>query len=117
MGILGLAVIAVTMFLSTNNTNNSSSDLSLAGLMSVNLAHASCESNTDPYGGGCTIPKKPESKYFRFGTYVWVEINNPSTTTSLSVQTQNGTTVTASITSNSGRSYGYWDCEGWFGDC
>ena len=40
IGILGIAVIAAAMFFSTNNVNGSSSDTSLASLMSLNSANA-----------------------------------------------------------------------------
>ncbi|WP_269243387.1 hypothetical protein [Flavobacterium limnophilum] len=40
LGILGVAVIAATMFFSTNNVNGSSSDASLASLITLNTANA-----------------------------------------------------------------------------
>jgi len=46
IGILGVAVIAATMFFSANNVNGSSSDTSLASLMSMNVASAQTESST-----------------------------------------------------------------------
>ncbi|WP_281299289.1 hypothetical protein [Flavobacterium limnophilum] len=46
LGILGVTVMAVTMFLSTNNTNGASSDVNLAGLIGINNANAE---NCDDY--------------------------------------------------------------------
>jgi len=43
IGILGVAVIAATMFFSANNVSGSSSDISLASLMSMNNANAQSE--------------------------------------------------------------------------
>jgi len=40
IGILGVAMIAATMFFSANNVNVSSSDASLASLMGMNTANA-----------------------------------------------------------------------------
>lgn len=40
IGILGVAVIAATMFFSANNVNGSSSDASLASLVGMNSANA-----------------------------------------------------------------------------
>lgn len=46
IGFLGVAVIAATMFLNSNNVNNSSNDLKLASLLSINTANA----EVDPDG-------------------------------------------------------------------
>lgn len=43
IGILGVAVIAVTMFFNTNNASDSGSDVSLASLMNMNIAYATGE--------------------------------------------------------------------------
>lgn len=43
IGILGVVIIAATMFF-TNNTNVTSSDTNLASLMNMNVAHAQTES-------------------------------------------------------------------------
>jgi hypothetical protein len=40
IGILGVAVIAMAMFFSTNSLNNSSGDLDLASLLNMNTANA-----------------------------------------------------------------------------
>ncbi|WP_417941934.1 hypothetical protein [Flavobacterium sp. RS13.1] len=40
IGILGVGVIAATMFFSANNLNGSSSDTSLASLINMNVANA-----------------------------------------------------------------------------
>jgi hypothetical protein len=40
IGVLGVAVIAATMFFNTNGVNSSSSDSSLAGLLAMNTANA-----------------------------------------------------------------------------
>ncbi|WP_269243377.1 hypothetical protein [Flavobacterium limnophilum] len=48
LGILGVTVMAVTMFLSTNNTNGASSDVNLAGLFTFNSANAQTECDVKP---------------------------------------------------------------------
>lgn len=40
IGILGVAVIAMAMFLNTNNMNSSNGDLDLANLLTMNTANA-----------------------------------------------------------------------------
>jgi hypothetical protein len=42
IGILGVAVIAVAMFFSSNAVNSSMGDLNLASLISLNNANAEC---------------------------------------------------------------------------
>jgi hypothetical protein len=53
IGVLGLAVIAATIFFSANNVSGSISDASLASLTSLNEAHADAETNTT-----CTVTTK-----------------------------------------------------------
>jgi hypothetical protein len=50
IGILGVAVIAAAMFFSANNVSGSSSDIGLASLMNMNVAHADSEGGTT-----CTV--------------------------------------------------------------
>lgn len=53
IGVLGVAVIAATMFFNTNNVSGSSSDIGLASLMNMNVAYAdgeySCTATTTCY--------------------------------------------------------------------
>lgn len=68
IGILSVAVFSAVMFLNTDVTNGSNSDLNLASLGSLNTASASCEMWSWPQscnsfdrcssfgsGGGCNI--------------------------------------------------------------
>lgn len=48
LGILGVAVIVAAMFLNTNAVNGSSSDTSLANLLTLNSANAECIPNDNP---------------------------------------------------------------------
>lgn len=50
IGILGVAVIAATMFFNTNNVNGYSSDASLASLVTLNSANAQ---NSEGSGINC----------------------------------------------------------------
>lgn len=43
IGIVGVVLFAVAMFLNTNNSKTSNESLSLASLVSLNTASASCE--------------------------------------------------------------------------
>lgn len=47
IGILGVAVIATTMFFSANNVNDSTKDISLSSLISLNNANATENSGPD----------------------------------------------------------------------
>ena len=48
IGILGIVVIAATMFFSANEVNGSNSDISLTSLMTLNSANAECVVSTIP---------------------------------------------------------------------
>lgn len=70
-GILGVAIIAATMFFSANNLDGSNLDISLAGLMNINVAHSEDGVNTAIYWeeeNDCMIPN-PNGTY-RLGTYI-----------------------------------------------
>lgn len=45
IGILGIAVIAATMFFNTNGVSSSTTDLRLASLLSINTANAEVDPN------------------------------------------------------------------------
>jgi hypothetical protein len=56
IGILGVMVIAVAMFFSTNTINSSNGDLNLANLVNMNPANAGghyddCDTQTGMHGG------------------------------------------------------------------
>lgn len=51
IGVLGVAMIAATMFFNANNVNNFSLDSSLTSLLTMNAANAEETSGSD---GGCT---------------------------------------------------------------
>jgi hypothetical protein len=53
IGILGVAVIAVAMFFSTNNVNGSTVDSSLANLLTLNSANAECTNTPGANRGRC----------------------------------------------------------------
>ncbi|WP_026712494.1 hypothetical protein [Flavobacterium daejeonense] len=56
IGVLGVAVIAATMFFSANNANGFNSDTSLASLITMNEAHAGaegCQTNPEKDKGDC----------------------------------------------------------------
>ena len=46
IGVLGIAVIAATMFFNVNSVNGSATDTSLTSLMKMNLAHADSEGSS-----------------------------------------------------------------------
>lgn len=59
IGILGVAVIAAMMFLTTNVLTGSKSDVSLASLIAVNTANAQSETNDGPFSYGKElVPEK-----------------------------------------------------------
>ncbi len=88
IGILGVAVIAATMFFSANNVAGSDADASLASLAAINMASASAEDVSGWWGH----PVKH--------TY--------STTISIGVGV-----ATYSRTDT----YDSWECDGWWGFC
>ncbi len=68
IGIFGIAIIAMTMFFSTNTVNSSNENFDLASLVSLNTADAECNEWFWPYGcnafsrcssngsgGGCNV--------------------------------------------------------------
>ncbi len=72
IGILGVAVIAATMFFNTNLKNTSGTDLNLASLMTMNEAYAGtegCVTNPDKNKGDCV--KNVSGTAYNCVTSVW----------------------------------------------
>lgn len=70
-GILGIVIIALTMFSSINNANSNSLNTSLAGLIKMNVANAEGGSNTAIYWeeqNDCLILQSDGT--FIHGTYI-----------------------------------------------
>jgi len=75
-GILGVTLIAATMFFSTNNLNDIKSDASLAGLMNINVANAEDDSSDPHYSNYSRTSRiKTTTHYWKVaanGTYIAV---------------------------------------------
>ena len=102
IGILGVAVLAATMFFSANNVAGSNSDASLASLVGMNSANAE------------ELPGGPV--WYRFGSYVPVTYGG----TEYSVQVDvivNGVKVGVKTVWRTTQSYTIYDCKGWVGNC
>ena len=73
IGILGVVVIAVAMFFSTNAMNNSNGNFDLASLLALNTANAEC--NSCPGGINiCRIAVDCGTGSSWYGTYVKTEV-------------------------------------------
>ncbi|MDY7396718.1 hypothetical protein UMM65_15830 [Aureibaculum sp. 2210JD6-5] len=53
IGILGIAIIAMALFFSTNAINGSNGEFDLLGLVSMNTANAECNNVTHQPGAYC----------------------------------------------------------------
>lgn len=71
IGVLGIALIAITMFFNVNEVNGLVKDVSLTSLAALNLAHADSEGAGTPQNT-CTS----KCTDFLFKTCSWAELSN-----------------------------------------